>query len=66
MKRKKNGKILSEQIKAALIDLNFLDVQFEVNIKELEKYTENGIDDVEFLISTNPGEAIRPLGKVAS
>ena len=64
--RKKNGKILSGQIKEALIDLNFLDVQFEVNIKDLERYTENGMDDVEFLISTNPGEAIRPLGKVAS
>lgn len=64
--RKKNGKILSEQIKEALIDLNFLDVQFEVKVEELDQYTKNGIDDVEFLISTNPGESIRPLGKVAS
>ena len=64
--RKKNGKILSEQIKEALIDLNFLDVQFEVKVEELNRYTEKGIDDVEFLISTNPGESIRPLGKVAS
>lgn len=64
--RKKNGKILSEQIKEALIDLNFLDVQFEVNVEEQDKYTQNGMNDVEFLISTNPGESIRPLGKVAS
>lgn len=64
--RKKNAKILSEKIKQALIDLNFLDVQFEVRILENQDYTENGIDDVEFLISTNPGEQLKPLGKVAS
>lgn len=29
-------------------------------------YTANGIDDAEFLISTNPGEPVKPLGKVAS
>lgn len=64
--RKKNAKILSEKIKEALIDLNFLDVQFEIRINELEKSTEEGIDDIEFVISTNPGECMKPLGKVAS
>ena len=29
-------------------------------------YTENVTDDPEFLISTNPGEPVKPLGKVAS
>ena len=29
-------------------------------------YTANGTDDPEFLISTNPGEPVKPLGKVAS
>ena len=29
-------------------------------------YTANGIDDAQFLISTNPGELVKPLGKVAS
>ena len=29
-------------------------------------YTANGIDDAQFLISTNPGEPVKPLGKVAS
>ena len=30
------------------------------------KYTANGRDEAEFLISTNPGEPLKPLGKVAS
>ena len=29
-------------------------------------HTANGYDDAEFMISTNPGEPVRPLGKVAS
>ena len=32
----------------------------------LPDYTANGIDAPEFLISTNPGEPLKPLGKVAS
>ena len=32
----------------------------------LGHYTENGQDSIEFMISTNPGETVKPLGKVAS
>jgi DNA repair protein RecN (Recombination protein N) len=64
--RKGKGKELSVKIKEALIDLNFLDVRFEVNLKKLKHYTENGYDEVEFVISTNPGEDLKPLAKVAS
>lgn len=64
--RKKNGEILAEQIKQALLDLNFLDVSFEVQITECDKYTEHGMDEVQFMISTNPGEALRPLDKIVS
>ena len=64
--RKKNADKLAEKIKKALLELNFLDVQFEINVSEKEHYTAKGIDDVEFLISTNPGEMVRSLGKVAS
>ena len=31
-----------------------------------QDYTALGTDDVEFMISTNPGEPVKPLGKVAS
>lgn len=64
--RKTYAKDLSEQITSALIDLNFLDVQFELKLEQTSHYHANGWDEAEFLISTNPGEALRPLGKVAS
>ncbi len=65
--RKKNAKILSEQLKKALEDLNFIDVRFEIEVRaDEEKVAAGGFDDVEFMISTNPGEQIRPLDQVAS
>ena len=63
--RKKESKQLTESIKNALLDLNFLDVQFTMEFAETD-YTANGIDDAQFLISTNPGEPVKPLGKGAS
>ena len=63
--RKKESKQLTESIKNALLDLNFLDVQFTMEFAETD-YTANGIDDAQFLISTNPGEPVKPRGKVAS
>lgn len=57
---------LVEAIRTALIDLNFLDVQVSMDFKRLPEYHRNGYDEVEFLISTNPGEECRPLGQVAS
>lgn len=64
--RRESGKELTEKIKAALIDLNFIDVRFEMNFTRLEHFTANGYDDGEFIISTNPGEDLKPLSKVAS
>lgn len=64
--RKKTSLQLAEKMKAALIDLNFLDVKFEIDMKELSNYTVNGLDEAEFMISTNPGEPIRQLAKIAS
>ena len=49
-----------------LRELNFLDVQFETAVTDTGIPTALGSDDVEFLISTNPGEALKPLGKIAS
>lgn len=64
--RKKQALVLQEKIKEALIDLNFLDVRFEIQCLPVGHFTEEGQDSIEFLISTNPGEAVRPLAKVAS
>ncbi len=57
---------LSELMREQLAELNFLDVQFEISVKETKDLTANGFDDVEFLISTNPGEPLKALGKIAS
>ncbi len=65
--RKENAKKLAELLKKALIDLNFIDVRFEIDVRDSEEnISAEGFDDVEFMISTNPGEAIRPLDSVAS
>jgi DNA repair protein RecN (Recombination protein N) len=64
--RQKRAGQLAENIREALRSLNFLDVKFEMIFHRLNHYTANGFDDAEFLISTNPGEALRPLSKVAS
>ena len=64
--RKKYAKKLTGAVTEALKDLNFLDVKFEMEFGQTADYTANGTDDPEFLISTNPGEPVKPLGKVAS
>ena len=64
--RKEHANILVAEVKRALEELNFLDVRFEMQFLELANYTANGIDEPEFMISTNPGEPVKPLGKVAS
>ncbi|MDO4316804.1 MAG: DNA repair protein RecN [Lachnospiraceae bacterium] len=64
--RRRAADVLSEQIRQALLDLNFLDVAFSIAVEPLDAPTEKGRDEVEFRISTNPGEPLRPLAKVAS
>lgn len=64
--RKKEAKKLSADMVRALTDLNFLEVKYEIQVREKEEITANGFDDVEFMISTNPGEPIKSLGAVAS
>ncbi len=64
--RKEYAKDLEKEIIQSLEDLNFLQVAFAVSFKELDDFTVNGMDEVEFMISTNPGESIKPLGMIAS
>ncbi len=64
--RKKCADTLAVSIQDGLIDMNFLDVQFEIQFQRLKEPQLDGMDEVCFLISTNPGEPVRPLGEVAS
>ncbi|MBQ7954397.1 MAG: DNA repair protein RecN [Lachnospiraceae bacterium] len=63
--RKKHASSLQEVLKKALEELNFLSVQFEVAVTA-KTVGPKGADDVEFMISTNPGENLKPLVQVAS
>lgn len=64
--RKKAAKALSEGIEAALHELNMDKASFNVSVMPKNEFAPNGMDDVEFLISTNPGEPEKPLVKIAS
>lgn len=64
--RQKAASDFVEEIRKGLSDLNFLDVQFEMRFTELESFTAGGTDEAEFYLSTNPGEALRPMGLAAS
>lgn len=65
--RQKAANPLSTQLKEAMAELNFQDVKFDISVTAAEdSFTQDGYDQVEFLISTNPGEAVRPLWQIAS
>ena len=64
--RKQAAAMLREKMLHALKDLNFLDVQFDLQFCETGHYSANGSDAMEFLISTNPGEPLRALKDIAS
>ncbi|MDF2485361.1 MAG: hypothetical protein K0R46_1529, partial [Herbinix sp.] len=64
--RQRKAKDLTGRIREALVALNFLDVKFEMIFEQTEHYSVNGFDDGEFILSTNPGEALKPLSRVAS
>ena len=56
----------SKKMQEALQDLSFLHVEFSVSLTRKERCGEDGQDDAVFLISTNPGEPLKPLASVAS
>lgn len=65
--RTRAARKLSQKLTAAMVDLNFIDVDFSIEVcPETDKISEDGYDKIEFLISTNPGEAKKPLQQVAS
>ena len=64
--RQKAADTFEKDMCAALQDMNFLHVEFAVSLKQKEHCTAEGIDDAVFLISTNPGEPMKPLASIAS
>jgi DNA repair protein RecN (Recombination protein N) len=77
--RRDAGEQLARQVEAALADLRMTRARFGVAIDQQERadgallpdgrhvaFDATGIDHVEFLISANPGEPLKPMAKVAS
>lgn len=64
--RTKVSEKLGRDITKALEDLNFLDVRFEIEMTKKDKISADGIDQIRFMISTNPGLPMRPVQEVAS
>ena len=64
--RKAEARKLEKEIVDALHDLNFMQAEFQVSFEPLEHVGATGSDKVVFMISTNPGEKLRPLSAVAS
>lgn len=63
--RKKAAKDFCEKLCDALQFLQMPNVIFDVNFEQ-GKYKANGCDEVEFLISANPGQPLKPISKIAS
>lgn len=64
--RKSVGEDAEKKIIRILEDLSMENACFKINITEKEGFDENGFDNVEFLISANRGEKLKPLSKIAS
>ena len=74
--RRKTGKKLSTLIKKELMDLGFANGRFDICVSaidnvesgeiELEDVSCSGFDSIEFMFSSNPGEDLKPLRKIAS
>jgi len=65
-KRKETALKLSQRIEEELATLGMQNTKFSVEITPLESLDESGMDQIEFLISPNPGEDLRPLARIAS
>lgn len=65
-KRKKASKELKNMVEVELSDLGMKKAVFEVKIDRIIDISSKGLDRVEFLLSSNPGEAPKPLSKIAS
>lgn len=59
---------LSNRINNELFDLEMKNANFEISVifDKTNKFTKNGLDNVEFFISTNIGERLKPLTKIVS
>ena len=65
-KREQAKNILEQGVRNELRELNLPNIQFDIALQTRSVPGRNGLDDIEFLFSANPGEPLRPLQKIAS
>lgn len=54
------------QVEQALHDMEMAQARFYISMEKREHFAADGLDKVEFLISANAGEDLKPLAKIAS
>jgi DNA repair protein RecN (Recombination protein N) len=66
--RNKTAKLLSQKISDAMQSLSLQGGKFEVKLEPLPetRWNAQGCEQIEFLVSANPGQPVKPLNKVAS
>ena len=65
-KRRRMAETLEKQIAQELTALDMPKVRFAIAITAKADYSDTGIDSAEFMISTNPGEDLKAMSKIAS
>ena len=65
-RRRATAEQVEEQIETALYDMEMKHARFHIQIEEKADWGADGKDKVEFLISANAGEPLKPLAKIAS
>lgn len=64
--RMERSKLVEKQVEEALHHMQMEKAQFRIHFSEKEEFGKDGMDKVEFLISANKGEDLKPLAKIAS
>lgn len=64
--REEKAREIEERLGTELKLLNMMDAKFKAEIEKNKNMGPNGSDNVEFLISTNVGQGLKPLWKIAS
>lgn len=64
--RNKAANLLSDGVSKEMQQLGMQGGQFVIQMSKTDNYSHNGVDDIEFMVSANPGQPLKALNKVAS
>ncbi|KUK52918.1 MAG: DNA repair protein RecN [Desulfotomaculum sp. 46_296] len=64
--RRETARKLKEQVKAELASLEMGKADFLVSFEDKPGFSASGLEKIEYLISPNPGEPLKPLTRIAS